>query len=139
MRSKLDQTSAQIFRSGYNPNGWLTNRWTPAKGTTTYKYDVVGNLTNVVYPAGTTSVTLKYDPLSRVTNMTDAVGTTLFGYTSGGLLASEDSLRLTQLHGSGWSGQGMDLEELDGDRGRRRRELRSSTGPGSAGGICRYL
>ena len=50
----------------------------------------MGNLTNVVYPSGTTSVKLQYDPLNRVTNLTDAVGTTLFGYASGGLLASED-------------------------------------------------
>ena len=37
---------------------------------------------------------------ANATNMTDAVGTTLFGYTRGGLLASEDALRPTQLHGS---------------------------------------
>jgi RHS repeat-associated protein len=88
--NKLDQSSQEVFRYKYDPNGRLTNRWTPAKGTTTYKYDPVGNLTNIVYPVGTTSITMKYDPLNRLTNMVDAVGTTGFEYAPGGLLAKED-------------------------------------------------
>jgi hypothetical protein len=34
----------------------LTNRWTPAKLTTVYRYDPAGNLTNVVYPTITSLV-----------------------------------------------------------------------------------
>jgi YD repeat-containing protein len=49
----------------------------------------VGNLTNVDY-AVNPDLTLRYDALNRVTNMVDAVGTTVYGYTPGGRLASED-------------------------------------------------
>jgi YD repeat-containing protein len=65
----------------------LTNRWSAAKGATTYKYDQIGNLTNVVYPVSP-AITMKYDPLSRLTNMVDAVGTTVYGYANQ-FLASE--------------------------------------------------
>jgi len=36
-------------------------------------------------------VTFKYDALNRLTNMVDGVGTTLYAYTSGGQLLTEDS------------------------------------------------
>jgi len=60
-----------------------------ARGGTTYKYDPVGNLTNVVYSASP-AIALKYDVLNRLTNMVDAVGTTVYGYDSAGQLLSED-------------------------------------------------
>jgi RHS repeat-associated protein len=68
-----------------------TNRWSAAKSNTVYKYDPVGNLTNVVYASGnTTNIVLRYDGLNRLTNMVDAAGTTAFGWTLGDQLASED-------------------------------------------------
>ena len=53
------------------------------------KYDAVGNLTNVVYPASP-SIVLAYDPLNRLTAMVDGVGTTLYGYDGAGQVLSED-------------------------------------------------
>ncbi len=67
----------------------LTNRWTPAKTNTVYRYDAVGNLTNTDY-AVSTDIELSYDALNRPTNMVDAVGTTRFTYNVNGLLDSED-------------------------------------------------
>ena len=87
--NKLDATSAELFRYGYDANGRLTTRWSAAKGTTAYSYDAMGNLTFVNYPASP-DLTLGYDALNRVTNMLDAVGTTGYGYTSFGALQSED-------------------------------------------------
>jgi RHS repeat-associated protein len=87
--NKVDHNTNSMFIYGYNPNGWLTNRWTPQKTNTLYSYDSVGNLTNVNY-ATSTDLQFKYDALNRVTNMTDSVGTTKFGYTAGGFLAFED-------------------------------------------------
>jgi YD repeat-containing protein len=60
-----------------------TNRWSAAKGDTKYKYDPVGNLTNVDY-AASTDVKFQHDPLNRVTNMIDAAGTTKYAYTLAG-------------------------------------------------------
>ena len=48
--NKLDALNNLIFIYGYDANSRLTNRWTPAKGATTYRYDALGNLTNIVYP-----------------------------------------------------------------------------------------
>jgi RHS repeat-associated protein len=67
----------------------LTNRWTPAKGNTAYRYDAIGNLTNVIYPISSNLV-FQFDDLNRMTNMLDGIGMTKFGWTDGGNLASED-------------------------------------------------
>src|ERR1035437_1789034 len=63
----------------------------PAKAgiTTAYRYDAVGNLTNIVYPASP-AITLRYDALNRLTNMVDAVGTTAYAYDAAGQLLSEN-------------------------------------------------
>jgi len=53
-----------------------------------YKYEAVGNLTNIVYPVST-AITLQYDALNRPANMTDVAGTTVYGYANQ-FLASED-------------------------------------------------
>src|SRR6266540_2557801 len=87
--NKVDAASTEVFRYQYDVDSRLTNRWTAAKGSTTYKYDQIGNLTNVVYPVSP-AITMKYDALSRLTNMVDAIGTTVYGYNTGGFLASED-------------------------------------------------
>src|SRR6266571_5593255 len=60
-----------------------------AKTNTYYKYDPVGNLTNIDYPAST-DVKFQYDPLNRVTNMVDASGATKYAYAAGGQLWTED-------------------------------------------------
>ena len=65
-----------------------TNRWTKAKGTTTYRYDALGQLTNVVYPVSP-ALTLQYDLLGRLTNLVDGFGQTRYSYANN-RLASED-------------------------------------------------
>ena len=64
-----------------------------AKGTTVYRYDAVGNLTNVDYSGGTVtmpSVYLAYDMLNRMTNMVNAgTFTNSYTYDSVGQLLSE--------------------------------------------------
>lgn len=66
----------------------MTNRWSVAKGSTTYGYDALGNLTGVQYPVSP-PIALKYDVLNRLTNMVDAMGTTVYGYDAVGELTSE--------------------------------------------------
>ena len=51
-----------------------------------YRYDPIGNLTNVDYPGTIMDIVLKYDLLNRPTNVTDLVGTTKFNYTDAGQL-----------------------------------------------------
>lgn len=89
LTNKLDTTSAEMFRYGYDANGRLTNRWSPVAGTTKYAYDKVGNLTSVDFPAST-DITLSYDANNRLTNMVDATGTNRYTYTAFGALSSED-------------------------------------------------
>ena len=86
---KLDNASAEMFRYGYDASGHLTNRWTPAKGTTGYAYDPAGNLTSVDYSASP-DLSLAYDALNRLTNLVDAVGSTAYTYNANGLPAAED-------------------------------------------------
>jgi YD repeat-containing protein len=90
LTNKLDQASVEIFRYKYDANGRLTNRWTLAKGDTFYRYDSVGNVTNVDYPGALMDVTLAYDGWDRLTNVVDTVGTTRFAYTAADQLLSED-------------------------------------------------
>jgi len=86
--NKVDATMAEIFRYQYDPNDRLTNRWSAAKGNTVYKYDFLGNLTNVVYAHATNY--FRYDALNRLTNMVDAIGSTAFNWTAGDQLAGEN-------------------------------------------------
>jgi YD repeat-containing protein len=82
----------------YNANGLLINRLTRT-GTgastngfnTVFRYNPVGSLTNVDYPAGT-DLQFEYDALQRRTKMVDAIGTTTYTYTvgSGMSLIAED-------------------------------------------------
>ena len=74
---------------GYDAGGRVISRWTPAKGTTAYTYDPLGNLTYIDYPTGT-NVALAYNELNELTTLVDAIGTTTFTHAPGGLLASED-------------------------------------------------
>lgn len=65
---------------------------------TTQTYDVVGNLTGVDYPAGTTDLAMAYDALNRLTNRVDAAGTTRYSYAmlgSGRRTMSESGLWAT--------------------------------------------
>ena len=90
--NKLDAAGITNFVYQYDPNGRLTSRWTPAKGTTVYGYDPIGNLTNVDYSGGTAptpSISFAYDGLNRLVSMADGIGTTAFGWTDGDQLASE--------------------------------------------------
>jgi RHS repeat-associated protein len=87
--NKTDQAGPEILRYKYDANGRLTNRWSAEKGNTGYLYDDVGNLTRIDYPSST-DVSFRYDCLNRVSNMVDAVGTTIYSYTAGNQLLTED-------------------------------------------------
>ena len=87
--NKVDALGNIIFKFNYDQNNRLTNRWTPAKGTTIYGFDNVGSLTSVQYPVSS-NITLAYDLLKRLTNMVDAVGTSKYTYDGAGQILSED-------------------------------------------------
>jgi RHS repeat-associated protein len=86
----MDQLGMEILRYKYDANNRLTNRWSVAKGNTTYSYDSIGNLLGVHYPVSP-AVSFAYDSLNRMTNMVDASGTTKYTYTPSGQLLTEDS------------------------------------------------
>ena len=86
--SRRDANDTEISRYQYDPLNHLTNRWSAAKGTTTYVYDPLGNLLNTIYPERT--IQFAYDELNRLTNMVDAVGATRYSYDRAGLLLTED-------------------------------------------------
>ena len=90
--NKVDAAGNTVFKYNYDSEDRLTNRWTPAKGSTAYSYDALGNLTSVDYSHGsntTAGITLTYDGLNRLTNMIDGTGTNAFTWTAGDQLASE--------------------------------------------------
>jgi YD repeat-containing protein len=87
----VDATQNTIFKYGYDDDSRLTNRWTPAKGTTIYAYDPAGNLTGVTYQTSP-SIGLSYDADNRLTGMIDGVGTTAYTYDQVGQLLSEGGL-----------------------------------------------
>jgi len=87
--NKLDQAGMQVLAWRYDAGDRLISRQTPAKGTTWYTNDAVGNLLAINYPTST-DVFYAYDALNRLTNMNDAVGTTRFTYTEGGLPGTEN-------------------------------------------------
>jgi YD repeat-containing protein len=63
--NKVDAASNLLFVYQYDPDNRLTNRWSVTKGATTYRYDNIGNLTNVIYPVNT-QIKLRYDKLNRL-------------------------------------------------------------------------
>lgn len=90
--NKLDANNTLIFAYQYDADNRLTSRWTPAKGTTVYRYNPAGNLTNIDYSGGTVatpSVYLAYNLLDELTNMVDGVGTTVFTWDTVGEMTSE--------------------------------------------------
>ena len=88
--NKVDALSQPMFVYGYDADSRLTNRWTPARTNTAYRYDPVGNLTNVIYPTNP-AIRLAYDALNRLTNLaTLGVFTNSYTYNSVGQLLSED-------------------------------------------------
>jgi YD repeat-containing protein len=87
--NKLDQAGTEILRYQYDPESRLTNRWSKEKLNTKYAYDPVGNLTNIDYNSST-DVRFGFDLLNRMTNMVDAAGTTVFRWTAGNQLLTED-------------------------------------------------
>jgi RHS repeat-associated protein len=87
--NKVDALGAVVFRYAYDPNNRLTNRWTPAKGDTRYRYNQLGLLTNVDY-AVSPDLVLGYDALNRLTSMSDASGATSYGYNEADQLLTED-------------------------------------------------
>jgi RHS repeat-associated protein len=88
--NKVDAATNVIFRYNYDADGRLTNRWTPAKTNVFFRYDPIGNLTNVDYPGSTLDIVFQYDGLNRLTNMVDGMGATKYNYNLVGQLLSED-------------------------------------------------
>ncbi len=87
--NKADNLATNVLAYAYNANGWLTNRWSKQKGNTEYRYDPVGNLTNVNYPY-TADLVFEYDALNRVVKDTrKGVLTNTYTYHAGGQLATE--------------------------------------------------
>ncbi|MFC5472735.1 DUF6531 domain-containing protein [Paraherbaspirillum soli] len=63
----------------YSPRGWLTGKSVTANGTTestSYRYDGVGQLTQVTLPNAST-VSYSYDPAHRLTKIADSVGNSI--------------------------------------------------------------
>lgn len=87
LTNKVDALGHEVLRLARDPNGQITNRWTPQMGNTAYAWDAVGNLRTVSYAQS--SISYAYDELNRLKTMADAVGTTTFGYTAAGRLQSE--------------------------------------------------
>jgi RHS repeat-associated protein len=87
--NKVDATPMTILVYSYDANNRLTNRWSAARGNTTYTYDKAGNLITINY-AVSHGISLAYDALNRLTNMIDATGTTMYGYDAVGQLLIED-------------------------------------------------
>ncbi|HTR41477.1 MAG TPA: polymorphic toxin type 28 domain-containing protein [Pseudomonadales bacterium] len=90
--NKIDCAGNTNFIYQYDVLNRLTSRWTPAKGTTLYSYDSLGNLTYVDYSGGTVStpsISYSYDGLNRLISMSDGIGTTAFGWTDGNQLQNE--------------------------------------------------
>ena len=83
-----------------------TRNW--ARGSsTTYSYDSLGSLTNMVYSDSTPSVSIAYNRLGQKTQIIDAAGTNTFAYS--------DSLQLTNEFNVG---QASSLSRLYDDLGR---------------------
>ncbi len=78
----------EILRLTRNPNGLVTNRWTPQFGNTAFFPDALGNITNISYPGFSNSYA--FDALNRLKTMIDQSGTTAFSYTPAGQLLTED-------------------------------------------------
>ncbi len=89
VKDKLDANGNTNFTCQFDPNGRMTSRWTPAKGTTTLGYDAAGNLTGITHPSSP-SISFIYDALGRVASMVDGIGTTHLTYDANGFPASED-------------------------------------------------
>lgn len=86
--SKTNAIGQQVVRYTRDPNGQVTNRWTPQFGNTSYSRDALGNVLAVSYPQSSISYT--YDALNRLQKMVDDSGTNTFGYTAAGQLLSAD-------------------------------------------------
>ncbi|MEI6074610.1 MAG: RHS repeat-associated core domain-containing protein [Verrucomicrobiota bacterium] len=93
MIRKMDGNGVLVETNGYDSNGRVTARWTPAKELTHYSYDSNANLLSIAYNSGA-GVTATYDGLNRVLTMSDAVGSSVFTYNGFGAfmgaLATED-------------------------------------------------
>jgi RHS repeat-associated protein len=89
--NKLDGLNRTVFRQQFNPNGWLTNRWTPEKGNIAYVRDSVGNVTNIFYAAQNLSLLYGFDPLNRLTSMNDLFGFTRFTRDPMGRIVTESN------------------------------------------------
>jgi RHS repeat-associated protein len=91
LTNKIDHTGASVLQLTYNANGQINTAWTPAKGTATHIYDVVGRVRTNSYPSDP-PVVFNYDAAGQLTNVIDALGTTAFTYSPVGQLSTEGGL-----------------------------------------------
>ena len=88
---KKDQAGTTVLTYDWDANGNLTNRWSIAKGNTSYVYDDENKLTNINYSgSGASNVTYNYNEDDELVSMIDGIGTTTFTYKGTGQLESED-------------------------------------------------
>jgi YD repeat-containing protein len=87
MVAKTNANGLCVETNGYDANGQLTARWTPAKGLTHYSYDNNGNLLGIAYSSGP-GVSASYDALNRLTRMSDVVGKSSFTWQNFGAFRS---------------------------------------------------
>jgi len=91
MTNKTDAASNIVLTNFYDADWRLTQRWSAVKGSTSYSYDNMANLTGVSYNVSH-SITLAYDALNRLTSMIDGVGTNTYSYDDAGQLLSDGGL-----------------------------------------------
>ena len=90
LMSKTNTLGQAMIVYTRDPNGQITNRWTPQFGNTSYVLDPLGNILTINYPLSTNNYF--YDALNRLKMMVDDSGTNTFGYTAAGQLQSAGGL-----------------------------------------------
>ena len=73
LSSKVDHLGQTVMILGYDAESRVTSRWTPARGTTYFSYDALGNLTTINYP-NDPDVSFTYDAVNRLSSMSDGTG-----------------------------------------------------------------
>jgi RHS repeat-associated protein len=73
----MTDAAGQVWHMTYNAAGQMTTQTDPATGLTTWNYDSMGRISNVVNANSATALTYTYDSADRVATKTDSEGYTL--------------------------------------------------------------
>jgi RHS repeat-associated protein len=87
--NKVDALTNVVFVDTYDADNRKLTHWTPAKETTSYGCDAVGNLKTITYP-NSPAISLDYDAMNHLIKMVDGVGTTIFSNSVVGQITCED-------------------------------------------------